>query len=156
GESNAFCEITSALGRITDSGDAQWLPLGSSQTLPEINTVNTVHLVAPATVANAAIGRNGNLSNNLPALRTLMDYLIADGKATEETRSWLRLEEWDMPGHPDVDDWDYYFTKVTGRFTVDADANGNGTPNETIDVTFGLFCDDGCSLRIKGQDFIKV
>lgn len=156
GVGGAYCEITSASGNRLNPGEARWLPLGSSETLPELNTINAVHMLAPATVANVNFARESSRSNNLPALRKLMDFLIDEGVAVTETRGWLEIPEADMPGNPGEGDWDYYFTKVTGRFTVDADANGNGTNNEQVDVTFGIFCDDGCSLRIKGQDFTKV
>ena len=47
---------------------------------------------------------------------------------------------------------DNYITKVEGSFKLAADANGNGTSGEMIDVTFGVFCEDGASLRVVGQE----
>ncbi len=158
GTGGAFCEITSATGSRPNAGEAQWLPLGSTATLPEINTVNTLHLTAPAAVANANFGRATGRGNNLPALRKYLEYAIDNGTppVAEDVRDVLEIGEAAMPGYPGVPDWDYYFTKITGRMTVDGDANNNGTANELIDVTFGLFCDDGASLRILGEDFLAV
>lgn len=48
---------------------------------------------------------------------------------------------------------DQYITKVSGSLVVD---NQNGTPGETLTLTFGIFADDGMDLRIVGQDFDAV
>lgn len=155
GAVGSYVEVTSATGTRLNAGEAQWLPLGSTATLPEINTVNAVHLKEPAAVANANFGRATGRQNNLPALRKLMEYAIDNGQATEDVREVLEIAEADMPGYPGTD-WEYYLTKITGSFTLEADADGNGTGNELIDVTFGLFSDDGSSLRIIGEDFLAV
>ena len=83
-------------------------------------------------------------------MRAIIDKAIANGSATTDVRSNLELGEGDMPNNNGGDN---YITKVTGSITLTADADGNGTAGESVDVTFGLYCDDGASLRILGQDF---
>ncbi|RYD35212.1 MAG: hypothetical protein EOP86_09075 [Verrucomicrobiaceae bacterium] len=48
---------------------------------------------------------------------------------------------------------DNYLTRVNGRIIVD---NQNGTPGESLTLTFGVFADDGADFRIVGQDFTSV
>src|SRR5262249_31256406 len=47
---------------------------------------------------------------------------------------------------------DNYDTGVVDKLKLDPDANHDGTPNQTITVTFALFSDDGSQLHIEGQD----
>ncbi|MES2707880.1 MAG: hypothetical protein V4726_14905 [Verrucomicrobiota bacterium] len=171
GGSGAFYEVTSASGNRLNAGEAQWLPLGSSITLPVINTLNTVYLKTNAQVDNANIRDRGAV---LPAMRAIMDANIAAGTAISAPRPNLELQEGNAAVPEDltnnsrmpfnngitnaegVSNADQYITKVEGSFKVATDANGNATAGETIDVTFGLFCDDGASMRIIGQDFAAV
>jgi hypothetical protein len=48
---------------------------------------------------------------------------------------------------------DDYASRLTGRIVVD---DKDGIPGETIRLTFGLFADDGCEIRIVGQDFLSA
>ena len=148
GGGGAYYEVTTATGARLTVGEArQWLPLGSNTFVPELNSVNAVSLKTPAQVANANLRDRGNV---LPAMRAIIDKAIANGSATTDVRSNLELGEGDMPNNNGGDN---YITKVTGSITLTADADGNGTAGESVDVTFGLYCDDGASLRILGQDF---
>lgn len=177
GGGGAYCEITSATGNQLLAGGAQWLPLGSTDSRAEINTLNAVRMKADAAVTNINIhGRE----RTFPALRYMIDTAIEQGLTAGTTglRENLELGEGDvnqayalddpsrMPfnnGEIDIDTGDgvniqadNYITKVEGSFAIDADADGDGTPNEQIEITFGLFSDDGSSLRILGQDFLQV
>ncbi|HEX2746969.1 MAG TPA: hypothetical protein VHM91_03135 [Verrucomicrobiales bacterium] len=147
GGSGAYYEVTATSGDAAMNGNTvQWLPFGSALDLPDINTLNAVRLAGPATVSNANLRDRGNA---LPAMR----YLIDNTNGTTAVKTLLQIGEGDMPNNNGGDN---YATKVTGKFTVAADANGNLTPNEQIDVTFRLNCDDGASMRIIGQDFLSV
>lgn len=150
GGGGAWYEVTSATGTRLNAGEAQWLPLGSDTVIPEINTLNAVHLKTEASVANANIRDRGNV---LPAMRNIIETAILAGTATTGSYPNLEIGEGDMPNNNGGDN---YITKIEGTFTVDADADEDGVLNELIDITFGLFCDDGASLRIIGQDFTAV
>ena len=150
GGGGAYYEVTSATGSRLNAGEAQWLPLGSTAVLPDINTLNAVHLKTDATVVNANIRDRGNV---LPAMRNILEHAIQAGTASVGTSGNLEIGEADMPNNNGGDN---YVTKVEGTFTIDPDADGDSIPNELIDVTFGLFCDDGASMRIIGQDFAAV
>lgn len=178
GASGAYYEVTSASGNRLNAGEAQWLPLGSATSLPAINTLNTVYLTAAgALVDNANIRDRAGV---LPAMRAIMAANIeaelaspGSGRVYSGPRPKLELQEGDpkvalaaddttvnpldrMPfNNSDGTNANNYITKVEGSFKVAADANGNATTGEMIDVTFGLFCDDGASMRIIGQDFTK-
>jgi hypothetical protein len=86
-------------------------------------------------------------------MRNIIETAILAGTATSGQRGNLEIGEGDMPNNNGGDN---YIAKIEGTFTLDADADQNGTPNELIDITFGLFCDDGASFRILGQDFAAV
>jgi len=147
GGGGACFEVTAATGARLTVGEAQWLPLGSNTFIPEVNSVNAVSLKAPATIANANLRNRGDV---LPAMRAIIEKAIAELSAFSDVRQNLELGEGDMPNNNGGDN---YITKVTGSFALAADANGDGTPGQLIDVTFILNCDDGASLRILGQDF---
>ncbi|RYD33061.1 MAG: hypothetical protein EOP86_14260, partial [Verrucomicrobiaceae bacterium] len=169
GGGGAFYEVTASTGSRLNAAQAQWLPLGSTASLPAINTLNAVRLKTDATVANANVRDRGKV---LPAMRNIIEKAIADGTAISGLRENLELQEGDAGTPQDLEDQsrmpfnngngadppaaDNYITKVEGSFTLLADANGNSTPGETIDVTFGLFCDDGASMRVIGQDFTSA
>lgn len=166
GGGGAFYEVTSASGSRLNPAEAQWLPLGSNTSLAAINTLNTVYLKTSAQVDNANIRDRGAV---LPAMRAIMAANVAAGAAISAPRPNLELQEGNQTVSTDLDDItrmpfnnsdgtnaDNYITKVEGSFKVAADANGNSTNGETIEVTFGLFCDDGASMRIIGQDFEAV
>lgn len=148
GGGGAFYEVTAHSGDLLAGLPGQWLPFGSSTDKSAVNTITTVRLAAPATVHQA---NTRERANALPALR----YRINSVDGTFAVKSLLTLGGADMPN------WngtgvDQYITKVTGTITLDADADGNATPSELIDVTFRLNCDDGASLQIVGQDFLAV
>jgi hypothetical protein len=146
GGGGSYYEVTATSGSALNGESAQWLPLGSTQDLPAINALNAVRLASPATVSNANTRDRGNA---LPAMR----YIVDNNTGTTAVKTVLQIGEGDMPNN---NGGDYYVTKVTGKITVAADANGNLNPGEQIDVTFRLNCDDGASMRIMGQDFLKV
>ncbi len=148
GGGGANYEVTATSGDATIGQLVQWQPFGSGTDLPAIDTKTAVRLGAPAVVQNANVA---NRQDVLPAIRHL--FANARQGITSAPFDTLVIGEGAMPNNNGGDN---YITRVTGQFTVDADANGNSTPNELIDVTFRLNCDDGASLRIIGQDFLAV
>ena len=148
GGGGAYFEVTSATGVRLTTGEAQWLPLGSTAMRPEVNTINAVRLSAPATVQNANLR---DRDRALPSMRYLIDN--ATRNRFSGTYTNLVIAEGAMVNNNGGDN---YITKVVGRITVAADANANTVPGELIDVTFRLNCDDGASLRIIGQDFLDA
>lgn len=149
GGGGAYFEVTSATGSRLTSDSAQWVAFGSSETVPELDTLNAVRLTGAADVRNQRLRNNAGGTNVLPAMR----YFIDNVNGTTAVKTLLQLGEGDMPNN---NGGDQYITKVTGQITIDADANGNTTPGELIDVTFRVSCDDGGSLRIIGEDFLSV
>ncbi len=150
GDGGAYYEVTSATGERLSQGEAQWLPFGSADSLPAIDTTNAVYLEDYAAVHNQRLRNNAGGYNVLPAMR----HNIDNNSGPTAVKTNLQLGEGDMPGSGS---WtDEYVTKVTGTFTVDPDANGNATPGELVPVTFRLNCDDGASLRVIGEDFTAV
>lgn len=128
----------------------------------EIESSDVLHLVAPATVTNSS--NKWDVAPVLPEIRTIMNEAIAQvprDATNSGTRPIVLLRESGdgsitgatfagtaalMP----VGAVDNYATKVRGRLVVD---NGNGTPGEMVDLTFGMFADDGADFHIIGQDF---
>ena len=76
GGGGAWYEVTSATGTRLNAGEAQWLPLGSTAVVPDINTLNAIHLKTEASVANANIRDRGNV---LPAMRNIIETAILAG-----------------------------------------------------------------------------
>lgn len=117
-------------------------------TATSLSDAGTVRLASPATVTNTP--QSWDNLPTLPTVKALLDpepVVIGTNAGIIDT---LVIGEGAMPNNNGGDN---YATKVTGKITVAADANGNATPGETIDVTFRLSCDDGANLRIIGRDF---
>ncbi len=148
GDGGAYYEVTSATGERLNPGDAQWLPFGSTDSLPAIDATNAVYLEDYAGVHNQRLRNTVGGYNVLPAMR----YNVDNNPGSFGIRTNLQIDETAMPGGFA----DEYVTKVTGTITVAPNANGNATPGELIPVTFRLNCDDGASLRVIGQDFLAV
>lgn len=149
GGGGAYFEVSSATGSRLTNESAQWVALGSTESVPELDALNSVRLNGDAEVRNQRLRNNAGGINVLPAMR----YFIDNVNGTTAVKTLLQLGEGDMPNNNGGND---YITKVTGKITIDADANGNSTAGELIDVTFRVSCDDGASLRIIGQDFLSV
>ncbi|MES2466877.1 MAG: hypothetical protein V4675_06220 [Verrucomicrobiota bacterium] len=116
--------------------------------------------VIGALVQNAKFGSRQSV---LPHVRSIVNTAIAQGVTIDGTVNTVILRGDDnLTGRPGANvfasstimpvgiNQDWYFTRVNGSIVVN---DNDGTPGETITLTFGLFADDGMELRIVGQNF---
>jgi hypothetical protein len=143
GGGGAFYEVTTGTG----DSPTTWLPMGAGGSTPFIH--NTVQLSAAATLITAAEGA-GLTANNISEARALIDAAETAGTANIGTTTIARVGDGQPVGFPAGTPADEFASLVRGNLLVD---NDNGTPDEEITLTFGLFSDDGHQFRILGQDF---
>ena len=164
GGGGSFYEVTSAKGAYPNGG-AAWLALGDPTIIPDVYTAaSPVRLVAPANVivgpnvpgeppkvpATIAAVKNAILDPAAPRGTADNVVLIGGGdspccgRPSETLPASLRVP------FPNGDGQDNFTAGVFGSLLVD---DGDATAGETLQLTFGLFSDDGTALRIYGQDF---
>lgn len=148
GGGGAYYEVTSTQGAVTDPNTAQWLALGDGSR-QEARNSNPVRLNGAATVKNAA---NPGGGNNLGAAKTIF---AGGGTTYSKTVTTLSIPEEQMPIAEQTDPSvrDNYVTEIIGKLLVD---DGKGPTDEKLGITFHLASDDGSSLQILGEDFLKI
>jgi hypothetical protein len=161
GGGGAYYEVTSAKGDFLGSNlYTQWLALGDPSRVETAPSV--VRLVAPANVINGPDA--DNITDTITAIRAAIkdpasprgtaDAVMLIGAADENpccNRPSEKLPRDLLTVFPNGGG-DEYTAGVFGTFLVD---NGNDTPNETLQMTFGLFTDDGVALHIFGESFTE-
>ncbi len=147
GGGGAYYEVSSAQGVITSPGGAQWLAIGDASS----KGPTPLLLNAPATVQTAAEGTaGGGTANNIAEARNLLAAAIGANATNNGSAATIGIGDGQGIPFPAGTPADEFGMKVSGSFTLD---NGNGTPGESIQLTFGMFSDDGSQLRIMGQDY---
>ncbi|MDB6070207.1 MAG: hypothetical protein JWL81_1378 [Verrucomicrobiales bacterium] len=113
-----------------------------------LSDTGAVHLNVSAVVANTP--QTYDNQGSLPEAAAVLDAVAPVIGTNAGPVTSLVISEGAMPNNNGGDN---YATKVTGKITLAADADGDSTPGEEIYVTFRLSCDDGANLRIIGKDF---
>jgi hypothetical protein len=155
GGGGAYYEVTTAKGAATSGNGlpgAPFLLMGDTTVIP--GTINTLRLTGNATIRTAAEGTaGGGTANNIAEARNLIT--IAEGAALTNngTTNTVQVGDGQPNPFPAGTPADEFAMKITGQFLLD---DGDATPGESIQLTFGTFSDDGSQLRILGQDFDGV
>ena len=157
----AFYEVTSAKGVFPNASGAQWLGLGDGSVLgPVPPAPRDVRLVGPATIVN------GPDAGSIPDAVTAIRAAVLDPAAPRAQTDLVVIKgDGDIccgrPGSAIADQavvfpnggGDNFSTGVFGAFLVD---DGDDVLDETIQLTFGLFSDDGSALHIFGESFSET
>jgi hypothetical protein len=149
GGGGAYYEVTTARGAITSPGGAQFLAMGDASSVPAVP--NVLRMTAPATVRTAAEGTaGGGTANTIPETRTLMAAAEGAGLTNNGNAATISIGDGQSVGFPAGTPADEFGMKVTGNFVID---DGDAVIGELIQITVGMFSDDGSQLHIFGQDF---
>ena len=149
GGGGAYYELTSAKGNIVNNNEANWILVGDATTSTDSEIIiDPVLLSQDIDIYKKDVAPT-NPAPAIPDTITLMDTAV-----DEFTEDFLSTHPDTLFGEGEIDGTDdNYQLRVDGTFTVD---DGDGTPGETIDITFTLRTDDGSALHIIGEDFTAV
>ncbi len=160
----AFYEVTSAQGVITDPKLAQWIAVGDPSSIPGFSKSPTVLLTEPASVFNMGSVPElptmpGGTDGGVGAARA--EFLAgritgADDSeivALHDPESGNNLGGTSTPFPAQVDgvDDNDFSTAVLGSFMVD---DGDDDPDEQIPLTFSIQSDDNGQIHIFGASFL--
>jgi hypothetical protein len=159
GAGGAYYEVTVHKGNVLGLPRANWLALGDPSVIAgEIIPPAAVTIGAPVNVYKVNGAAPGDPDGNdatAPSrfsngIRTAVADGIANMTAATNTRTSTIIQEGETPNPGQADN---YQLGVFGSLVVD---DGDGTPGESIDLSFAIRTDDGSQLRIIGQDFLAV
>jgi hypothetical protein len=156
GAGGAYYEVTVASGYRLGV-ESQWRALGDPSVVPALPPAQLVSLNDRVDVYKMpwtqVASPNGDDFTAPSRFGDVGDGLIRDnildnigGAATTNKQVDTNISSAETPAGP----IDNYNLGVFGSFCVD---NGNGTPGESIELSFRVNGDDGTQLRIVGQSF---